>query len=44
MVGGVGQTIGAWLAGEVRLSPEALVDQLASVIDQLAKPELFRAD
>ncbi|MGV0652868.1 TetR/AcrR family transcriptional regulator [Mycolicibacterium thermoresistibile] len=44
VVGGVGQTIGAWLAGEVRLSPEALVDQLASVIDQLAKPELFRAD
>src|SRR5690606_22560443 len=43
VVGGVGQTIGAWLAGEVRLSPEALVDQLASVIDQLAIPEVFRA-
>ncbi|MGV0836206.1 TetR/AcrR family transcriptional regulator [Mycolicibacterium thermoresistibile] len=44
VVGGVGQTIGAWLAGEVRLSPDDLVNQLASIIDELANPELFRVD
>lgn len=44
IVGGVGQTIGAWLAGEVHLSPDDLVDQLASILDELANPELFRAD
>src|ERR1700757_3872553 len=40
-VGGVGQTISAWLAGDVRLEPDQLVDQLASLIDQLANPNLY---
>jgi AcrR family transcriptional regulator len=42
VVGGVGQTIGAWLAGDVRLDPEQLVDQLASLLDELADPSLYR--
>jgi hypothetical protein len=42
VVGGVGQTIGAWLAGDVRLDPEQLVDQLASLLDELANPRLYR--
>ena len=35
-VGGVGQTISAWLSGEVRLDQDELVDLLAALIDQLA--------
>ena len=42
VVGGVGQTIGAWLAGDVRLDPDQLVDQLASLLDELANPNLYR--
>ena len=42
VVGGVGQTIGAWLAGEVRLDADQLVDQLASLLDELADPGLYR--
>lgn len=42
VVGGVGQTISAWLAGDVRLDPEQLVDQLASLLDELADPRLYR--
>ncbi|MGO9926503.1 MAG: TetR/AcrR family transcriptional regulator [Mycobacterium sp.] len=42
VVGGVGQTISAWLAGDVRLDPDQLVDQLASLLDELAKPSLYR--
>jgi AcrR family transcriptional regulator len=42
VVGGVGQTIGAWLAGDVRLDPEQLVNQLASLLDELANPSLVR--
>jgi AcrR family transcriptional regulator len=42
VVGGVGQTIGAWLAGDVRLGPDQLVDQLASLLDELANPNLYR--
>lgn len=41
VVGGVGQTLSAWLAGEVRLSPDELVDQLASLLDELADPDLY---
>lgn len=41
VVGGVGQTISAWLAGAVRLEPEQLVDQLASLLDELARPNLY---
>jgi AcrR family transcriptional regulator len=42
VVGGVGQTISAWLAGEVDLEPDQLVEQLASVLDALADPALYR--
>ncbi|MGH3632531.1 TetR/AcrR family transcriptional regulator [Mycobacterium sp.] len=41
-VGGVGQTLSAWLAGDVSLGPEELVGQLTSVLDHLADPELYR--
>jgi AcrR family transcriptional regulator len=40
-VGGVGQTISAWLAGDVRLGPDQLVDQLARLLDQLTDPNLY---
>jgi hypothetical protein len=40
-VGGVGQTISAWLAGDVRLEPDQLVNQLASLLDELADPKLY---
>jgi AcrR family transcriptional regulator len=42
VVGGVAQTISAWLAGEVDLDPDQLVDQLASILDELADPGLYR--
>ena len=42
VVGGVAQTISAWLAGEVRLDPDQLVDHLASLLDGLADPSLYR--
>jgi AcrR family transcriptional regulator len=42
VVGGVAQTIGAWLAGEVRLDADQLIDQLAALLDQLADPRLYR--
>ena len=40
-VGGVGQTISAWLAGDVRLEPDQLVTQLAMLLDQIADPNLY---
>ncbi len=42
VVGGVGQTISAWLAGGVQLEPDQLVDQLAALLDELAEPNLYR--
>ncbi len=42
VVGGVGQTLSAWLAGDVRLEPDQLVDQLAAMLDELAEPRLYR--
>jgi hypothetical protein len=42
VVGGVGQTISAWLAGDVNLDPDQLIDQLASLLDELAEPNLYR--
>jgi AcrR family transcriptional regulator len=42
VVGGVGQMISAWLAGDVALSPDELVDQLTSILDDLADPDLYR--
>ncbi|MGE2713172.1 TetR/AcrR family transcriptional regulator [Mycolicibacterium litorale] len=41
VVGGVGQTISAWLAGDVALGPDELVDRLTAMIDQLADPRLY---
>ncbi|MGY1994457.1 TetR family transcriptional regulator [Mycolicibacterium fortuitum] len=35
-VGGVTQTISAWLSGEITYSPEQLIDQLRSMLDALA--------
>lgn len=40
VVGGVAQTITAWLAGEISLEQHELVGQLASIIDKLADPRL----
>ncbi len=42
VVGGVAQTISAWLAGDVRLDPDQLIDQLATLLDELADPNLYR--
>ena len=42
VVGGVAQTISAWLAGEVRLDPDQLIDQLTSLLDELGDPNLYR--
>lgn len=42
VVGGVTQTISAWLADDVRLPPDQLVDQLTAIIDALNDPRLFR--
>lgn len=42
VVGGVGQTISAWLAGAVRLEPGELVDHLTALLDELAEPNLYR--
>ena len=42
VVGGVSQTITAWLAGDVQLEPDELVDQLALVIDKLSDPKLTK--
>ncbi|PQM46221.1 hypothetical protein C1Y40_03607 [Mycobacterium talmoniae] len=42
VVGGVAQTISAWLAGAVRLNPDQLVDQLTALLDELADPALYR--
>lgn len=42
VVGGVGQTISAWLAGDVQLEPDQLVDLLASLLNELADPNLVR--
>ncbi len=41
-VGGVGQTISAWLAGDVRLGPDELVEHLAALLEELTNPELYR--
>ncbi|MEO9018679.1 MAG: TetR/AcrR family transcriptional regulator [Mycobacterium sp.] len=42
VVGGVGQTISAWLAGEVRFKPERLVELLTALVDKLGDPTLYR--
>ena len=42
VVGGVAQTISAWLSGEVSLTSDELVGQLASILDKLRDPALYR--
>jgi AcrR family transcriptional regulator len=42
-VGGVVQIISTWLAGDIDLGPDQLVDQLALILDDLVDPELYRA-
>jgi AcrR family transcriptional regulator len=41
-VGGVGQTISAWLAEDVRMEEEQFVELLASLLDELTEPNLYR--
>jgi len=41
-VGGVGQTISAWLAQDVQMEEEQFVDLLASLLDELTEPSLYR--
>ncbi|MGV0624723.1 TetR/AcrR family transcriptional regulator [Mycolicibacter minnesotensis] len=42
VVGGVAQTISAWLAGDINLEPDQLVDQLTALTSRLDDPALFR--
>ena len=42
VVGGVGQTLSAWLAGEIALSQEGLVDQLDAILGVLNEPRLLQ--
>ncbi|UXA18433.1 TetR/AcrR family transcriptional regulator [Mycobacterium sp. SMC-4] len=41
VVGGVAQTLSAWLAGEVQFSAEQLAAHLGALIDRLADPSLY---
>ncbi|WP_167107450.1 TetR/AcrR family transcriptional regulator [Mycobacterium sp. DL592] len=41
VVGGVGQTISAWLAGDIGLSAADLIDQITAMIDEVGHPRLF---
>ncbi|RDH80640.1 TetR/AcrR family transcriptional regulator [Mycolicibacterium moriokaense] len=41
-VGGVGQTLSAWLAGDIDLEADALVDQLTTILDELTDPRRYR--
>ncbi|OBA83850.1 TetR family transcriptional regulator [Mycobacterium sp. 1164966.3] len=41
-VGGVAQTISAWLARDVRMQEEEFVELLASLLDELTEPTLYR--
>jgi len=43
VVGGVTQMITAWLEGDIALSNDQLVDQLAAMIDGLAVPDLYNS-
>ncbi|MGP4057923.1 TetR/AcrR family transcriptional regulator [Mycobacterium sp. 4D054] len=42
VVGGVVQTLSAWLAGDLDFTPAELADQLGALIDQLGNPALYR--
>lgn len=43
VVGGVTQTLSAWLSGELHFTPAQLATQLGALIDQLADPDLYRS-
>ncbi|MBV5244684.1 MULTISPECIES: TetR/AcrR family transcriptional regulator [Mycolicibacterium] len=42
VVGGVAQTLSAWLAGDLTFTQEQLAARLGALIDQLADPALYR--
>lgn len=42
VVGGVTQTVSAWLAGDVVLTSDELVDQLSAIVDAFGESSLFR--
>lgn len=42
VVGGVTQTISAWLARDVTLTSDELVDQLSAIVDAFGESSLFR--
>lgn len=42
VVGGVAQTLSAWLAGDLRFTPTQLAAQLGALIDRLGDPKLYR--
>lgn len=42
-VGGVVQMLSTWLAGDIDLSADDLVDQLALILDDLVDPKLYRS-
>jgi hypothetical protein len=42
VVGGVTQAISAWLAGDVTLTSDELVDQLSAIVDAFGESSLFR--
>lgn len=42
VVGGVTQTVSAWLAGDVALTSAELVDQLSAIVDAFGESRLFR--
>ncbi|AFM15153.1 transcriptional regulator [Mycolicibacterium chubuense NBB4] len=44
VVGGVGQTLSAWLSGDVKFTPEQLARQLSVFIDQLSYPQLYKPE
>ena len=41
VVGGVGQTLSAWLAGDIVLSQEQLIDHLTAILERFADPALY---
>jgi len=38
----VGQTLDAWLSGEIDLNQDQLIEQITAIIDELANPQLYR--
>ncbi len=42
VVGGVTQTVSAWLAGDVTMTSDELVDRLSAIVDAFGESSLFR--